>query len=140
MHFNFTGLVLSLKLLNGDLAQLQQESPLLFKNLAITHKLGFSDVIMPGKSTFIIFWSASLILLSLHAYTVCKCMYCMCVFLENQVFSWNLRQSSPGCIELLERRDSLAAHYALLKTFCHMRGPVVVVFNRSNMPCDRVFL
>ena len=47
--FIFTGLVLSLRLLNGDLVQLQQESPLLFKNLAVTHKLGFSDVIMPGK-------------------------------------------------------------------------------------------
>lgn len=49
LNFTSIGLVLSLRLLNGDLIHLQQESPLLFKNLAITHKLGFSDVIMPGK-------------------------------------------------------------------------------------------
>ncbi|GFS76082.1 dedicator of cytokinesis protein 3 [Nephila pilipes] len=42
------GLVLSLRLFNGELSQLQQDTPLLFKNLIITHKLGFSDVIMPG--------------------------------------------------------------------------------------------
>ncbi|XP_042900639.2 dedicator of cytokinesis protein 3 isoform X2 [Parasteatoda tepidariorum] len=42
------GLVLSLRLFNGEISQLQQETPLLFKNLTITHKLGFSDVIMPG--------------------------------------------------------------------------------------------
>ncbi|KAG8186361.1 hypothetical protein JTE90_026781 [Oedothorax gibbosus] len=42
------GIVVSLRLFNGELPQLQQETPLLFKNLTITHKLGFSDVIMPG--------------------------------------------------------------------------------------------
>ncbi|GFT91555.1 dedicator of cytokinesis protein 3 [Trichonephila clavipes] len=41
-------IVLSLRLFNGELSQLQQDTPLLFKNLIITHKLGFSDVIMPG--------------------------------------------------------------------------------------------
>ncbi|XP_023241906.1 dedicator of cytokinesis protein 3-like [Centruroides sculpturatus] len=43
------GLVLSIRLLHGELSQIRQETPLLFKNLAITHKKGFSDVIMPGN-------------------------------------------------------------------------------------------
>ncbi|GAB6029592.1 hypothetical protein CHUAL_005335 [Chamberlinius hualienensis] len=42
------GIVVSLKLLHGVLSQVQQENPLLFKNVALTHKIGFSDVIMPG--------------------------------------------------------------------------------------------
>lgn len=42
------GLVLSIRMLHGELSQIRQETPLLFKNLAITHKKGFSDVIMPG--------------------------------------------------------------------------------------------
>ncbi len=42
------GVVVSLKLLHGELVQVQQDNPLLFKNLTITQKLGFSDVIMPG--------------------------------------------------------------------------------------------
>ncbi|XP_076362645.1 dedicator of cytokinesis protein 3-like isoform X4 [Tachypleus tridentatus] len=43
------GIILSLRLLHGDLSQLHQENPLLFRNLTITFKRGFSDVIMPGN-------------------------------------------------------------------------------------------
>lgn len=42
------GIGISLKLLHGELAQVQEENPLLFKNISLTKKLGFSDVIMPG--------------------------------------------------------------------------------------------
>ncbi|XP_013788618.2 LOW QUALITY PROTEIN: dedicator of cytokinesis protein 3-like [Limulus polyphemus] len=42
------GLILSLRVLHGDLSQLHQENPLFFRNLVITYKRGFSDVIMPG--------------------------------------------------------------------------------------------
>ncbi|XP_043244747.1 dedicator of cytokinesis protein 3-like [Amphibalanus amphitrite] len=42
------GVVLSLRLLQGSLAQLRRDSPLLLKHSAVTRKLGFPDVIMPG--------------------------------------------------------------------------------------------
>ncbi|XP_075236477.1 dedicator of cytokinesis spg [Lycorma delicatula] len=42
------GIVMSLKLLHGELSQVREENPLLFKNISLTRKLGFSDVIMPG--------------------------------------------------------------------------------------------
>uniref|UniRef100_A0A3P8W8S1 Dedicator of cytokinesis 3 n=1 Tax=Cynoglossus semilaevis TaxID=244447 RepID=A0A3P8W8S1_CYNSE len=43
------GLIISLQLLRGDMEQLQRENPLIFnRNVAITRKLGFPDVIMPG--------------------------------------------------------------------------------------------
>ncbi|XP_046396689.1 dedicator of cytokinesis protein 3 [Ischnura elegans] len=42
------GIVVSLRMLHGELAQVQGENPLLFKNVSLTRKLGFSDVIMPG--------------------------------------------------------------------------------------------
>ncbi|XP_076363419.1 dedicator of cytokinesis protein 3-like isoform X2 [Tachypleus tridentatus] len=42
------GLIVSLRVLHGDLGQLHQENPLFFRNLIITYKRGFSDVIMPG--------------------------------------------------------------------------------------------
>ncbi|XP_063227619.1 dedicator of cytokinesis protein 3 [Bacillus rossius redtenbacheri] len=42
------GIVISLKMLHGELAQVREENPLLFKNVSLTKKLGFSDVIMPG--------------------------------------------------------------------------------------------
>lgn len=43
-----TGVVLTLRALHGSLSVLQQENPILFKNITITRKRGFSDVIMPG--------------------------------------------------------------------------------------------
>uniref|UniRef100_H3CH20 Dedicator of cytokinesis 3 n=1 Tax=Tetraodon nigroviridis TaxID=99883 RepID=H3CH20_TETNG len=43
------GLVISLQLLRGDLEQVRRENPLLFsRGVAISRKLGFPDVIMPG--------------------------------------------------------------------------------------------
>nr|CAD7403082.1 unnamed protein product [Timema cristinae] len=35
-------------MLHGELPQVREENPLLFKNCSLTKKLGFSDVIMPG--------------------------------------------------------------------------------------------
>lgn len=43
-----TGLVVSVKVVHGELEQATKENPLLLKNVCITKKLGFSDVIMPG--------------------------------------------------------------------------------------------
>uniref|UniRef100_A0A7N8XV04 Dedicator of cytokinesis protein 3-like n=1 Tax=Mastacembelus armatus TaxID=205130 RepID=A0A7N8XV04_9TELE len=43
------GLIISLQLLRGDMEQVRRENPLIFsKGVAITRKLGFPDVIMPG--------------------------------------------------------------------------------------------
>lgn len=44
----FAGLVVSVKVIHGELEQATKENPLLLKNVCITKKLGFSDVIMPG--------------------------------------------------------------------------------------------
>lgn len=40
--------MISLRVLHGELSQVREENPLLFKNICLTKKLGFSDVIMPG--------------------------------------------------------------------------------------------
>ncbi|XP_058116112.1 dedicator of cytokinesis protein 3 [Anopheles ziemanni] len=42
------GLVVSMKLLHGEISQVKQEQPVLFQGTAITKKIGFPDVIMPG--------------------------------------------------------------------------------------------
>ncbi|XP_021713361.1 dedicator of cytokinesis protein 3 isoform X2 [Aedes aegypti] len=42
------GLVVSLKLIHGGLGQARIEQPILFQGTAITKKIGFPDVIMPG--------------------------------------------------------------------------------------------
>ncbi|XP_008557599.1 dedicator of cytokinesis protein 3 isoform X2 [Microplitis demolitor] len=42
------GIVVSLRVLHGELSQVREEHPHLFKNVCLTRKLGFSDVIMPG--------------------------------------------------------------------------------------------
>ncbi|XP_037091368.1 dedicator of cytokinesis protein 3-like [Pollicipes pollicipes] len=42
------GVLLSLRLLHGSLAQLRRDMPLLLKHAVVTRKLGFPDVIMPG--------------------------------------------------------------------------------------------
>lgn len=42
------GIVVSIRILHGELSQVREENPLLFKNICLTKKLGFSDVIMPG--------------------------------------------------------------------------------------------
>eukprot|EP00058_Branchiostoma_floridae_P011871 XP_002597359.1 hypothetical protein BRAFLDRAFT_66495 [Branchiostoma floridae] len=46
---DLTGMVVSMRLLHGDLAQVRQENAFLFnKGMTLVRKLGFSDVIMPG--------------------------------------------------------------------------------------------
>uniref|UniRef100_A0A8C9TY43 Dedicator of cytokinesis 3 n=1 Tax=Scleropages formosus TaxID=113540 RepID=A0A8C9TY43_SCLFO len=43
------GLIISLQLLRGDMEQIRRENPMIFnRGVAITRKLGFPDVIMPG--------------------------------------------------------------------------------------------
>ncbi|XP_053657758.1 dedicator of cytokinesis protein 3 [Anopheles marshallii] len=42
------GLVVSMKLLHGEISQAKLEQPILFQGTAITKKIGFPDVIMPG--------------------------------------------------------------------------------------------
>lgn len=49
--WNIAGLIISLQLLRGDMEQVRRENPLIFsRGVAITRKLGFPDVIMPGES------------------------------------------------------------------------------------------
>lgn len=44
------GLAVSLQLLHGDLEQIQKEYMRLFtRNVSITKRLGFSEIIMPGE-------------------------------------------------------------------------------------------
>uniref|UniRef100_A0A3B3Z9L3 Uncharacterized protein n=1 Tax=Periophthalmus magnuspinnatus TaxID=409849 RepID=A0A3B3Z9L3_9GOBI len=46
---NNYGLIISLQLLRGDIDQVRRENPLVFsRGVAVTRKLGFPDVIMPG--------------------------------------------------------------------------------------------
>lgn len=40
--------MISLKMLHGELRTIKEENPILFKNVNLTKKLGFPDVIMPG--------------------------------------------------------------------------------------------
>ncbi|XP_066902048.1 dedicator of cytokinesis protein 3 isoform X2 [Halyomorpha halys] len=42
------GIVMSLRVLHGDIEKVREENPLLLKNITLTKKLGFPDVIMPG--------------------------------------------------------------------------------------------
>ncbi|XP_066149763.1 dedicator of cytokinesis protein 3 isoform X2 [Euwallacea fornicatus] len=42
------GIMISLKMLHGELRTIREDSPMLFKNVSLTNKLGFPDVIMPG--------------------------------------------------------------------------------------------
>lgn len=42
------GIILSLRVFHGELAQIREENQLLLKNIGATKKLGFPDVIMPG--------------------------------------------------------------------------------------------
>lgn len=37
-----------MKMYHGQLSQIKEDNPLLFKNVSLTSKLGFPDVIMPG--------------------------------------------------------------------------------------------
>ena len=48
-----SGVLLSLRLLQGSLAQLRRDSPLLLKHAAVTRKLGFPDIIMPGDVRYV---------------------------------------------------------------------------------------
>ncbi len=49
--FVFAGMVVAMKMLHGDLEQVKKEEPVLTRGMAITRKLGFSDVIMPGTTS-----------------------------------------------------------------------------------------
>lgn len=42
------GIMISVKMLHGELRVIKEENALLFKNVCLTSKLGFPDVIMPG--------------------------------------------------------------------------------------------
>lgn len=42
------GIMISVKMLHGELRTIREENPILFKNVNLTNKLGFPDVIMPG--------------------------------------------------------------------------------------------
>lgn len=46
-HMNY-GIMISVKMLHGELRVIKEENALLFKNVCLTSKLGFPDVIMPG--------------------------------------------------------------------------------------------
>ncbi|KAJ8929040.1 hypothetical protein NQ314_018309 [Rhamnusium bicolor] len=46
-HMNY-GIMISVKMLHGELRTIKEENTLLFKNVCLTSKLGFPDVIMPG--------------------------------------------------------------------------------------------
>ena len=35
-------------MLHGELSQVREENPILFKNISLTNKLGFPDIILPG--------------------------------------------------------------------------------------------
>ena len=41
-------------MVHGELEQATKENPLLLKNVCITKKLGFSDVIMPGDVRYVV--------------------------------------------------------------------------------------
>lgn len=47
-RFSAAGIVVSLKMLHGELSQVREEQPILFKNISLTKKLGFPDIILPG--------------------------------------------------------------------------------------------
>lgn len=46
-HPNY-GIVISIRVLDGDLQKIREDNPLSFKNVTTTKKMGFPDVIMPG--------------------------------------------------------------------------------------------
>lgn len=47
---SFPGLAVSLQLLHGDIEQIRREYTSIFTHgVSITRKLGFSNIIMPGK-------------------------------------------------------------------------------------------
>lgn len=48
IQFIISGILISMKMLHGQLSQIKEDNPLLFKNISLTNKLGFPDVIMPG--------------------------------------------------------------------------------------------
>lgn len=49
----YAGIVVGVRMLHGDLEQVRKEEPVLMRGIAITRKLGFSDVIMPGMPPYI---------------------------------------------------------------------------------------
>ena len=48
--FSVSGIVIGLQVVRGELDTVRQERPMLFaKGVSICRKLGFGDIIMPGK-------------------------------------------------------------------------------------------
>lgn len=47
------GLVVTLRMFHGELDQVKKEEPVLLRGVNIVKKLGFPDVIMPGKNSHI---------------------------------------------------------------------------------------
>lgn len=47
-YWKFSGIVVIFKMLHGELSQVREENPILFKNISLTKKLGFPDIILPG--------------------------------------------------------------------------------------------
>lgn len=47
-HYGGTGIDIAVKLLEGSFNKVAEENPLLFKNVCLTRKMGYPDVIMPG--------------------------------------------------------------------------------------------
>ena len=45
-----TGLVVTLRMFHGELEQVKKEEPVLLRGVNVVKKLGFPDVIMPGKT------------------------------------------------------------------------------------------
>lgn len=57
--FFCAGLAVALQLLHGDIEQLRREYMVLFtRGVSITRKLGFSDIIMPGRASVCLLPSA----------------------------------------------------------------------------------
>ncbi|KAK7603682.1 hypothetical protein V9T40_003681 [Parthenolecanium corni] len=47
-HYGGTGIDISIKLLDGSFAKIEEENPIILKNTSVTRKMGYPDVIMPG--------------------------------------------------------------------------------------------
>lgn len=51
-----TGIDISIKLLDGSFAKIEEENPIILKNTSVTRKMGYPDVIMPGDIRWVV-WS-----------------------------------------------------------------------------------
>ena len=51
-----TGIDVAVRLLEGPFEKVVQENPILFKNVSLTPKMGYPDVIMPGDVRLVESW------------------------------------------------------------------------------------